>query len=133
VPPICCYCNKPSKKVTGKDIYPHRKDLHSKIFYACSNCKAYVGCHGGTDKPLGRLADAKLRRAKNEAHTAFDALWRNRVFITRKQAYTWLSEAMGVTEDLCHIGMFDVDQCAKVAIVSYRKMLEATGTLTNGL
>ena len=31
---------------------------------------AYVGVHKGTDKPLGRLANAELRYWKKRAHAA---------------------------------------------------------------
>jgi hypothetical protein len=34
-----------------------------------------VGCHKGTTKPLGRLADAELREWKKRAHAAFDPVW----------------------------------------------------------
>lgn len=111
--PICPYCGEFSVKVGGAAIYPHRPDLYEKTFYQCAPCDAYVGCHPGTTKPLGRLADEKLRRAKNRAHAAFDPLWKDEG-MKRGSAYAWLADRLGIKKEDCHIGMFDVDQCAAV-------------------
>lgn len=113
---ICPYCGNESEFVTGKTIYPHRPDLHSKAFYRCRPCKAYVGCHPGTITPLGRLANEELRRAKNAAHAAFDPIWKNGQ-LTRKSAYAWLANQLNILADDCHIGMFDVDLCNKTVEV----------------
>ncbi|MBL4765072.1 MAG: hypothetical protein JKX67_07320 [Colwellia sp.] len=64
ITPICPYCNKFSILVTGKEVYPQCKDLSDIQIYQCKPCDAYVGCHGTSDKPLGRLANAELRKAK---------------------------------------------------------------------
>lgn len=111
--PICPYCGDKSKLVTGEVVYPHRADLYSKVFYVCMPCDARVGCHPNTTKPLGRLANAELRTAKSAAHAAFDPLWRCGNF-TRQQAYGWLALEMQIKQHECHIGMFDLDQCAQV-------------------
>jgi hypothetical protein len=116
---ICPYDKARAKLVDGSAIYPHRIDLHSKRFYLCEVCGAYVGCHEGTNRALGRLANAELRRWKSKAHASFDPLWKTRKWGTRKQAYTRLASELGVAENGCHIGMFDVEQCKKViSIVS---------------
>ena len=111
--PDCPYCGNPSEMVTGQIIYPHRNDLYGKKFYRCKPCGAYVGCHPGTDKPLGRLANAELRRAKSAAHAIFDPLWKNGS-IKRAAAYKWLAENIGIDRKECHIGMFDVELCKRV-------------------
>lgn len=111
----CDYCSNDAELVTGKVIYPHRADLFSKKFWNCTSCNAYVGCHPNTTKPLGRLANAELRKAKQQAHAAFDPLWKSRQ-MKRKQAYAWLAEKMGIAVQNCHIGMMDVQECK--AIVS---------------
>lgn len=111
--PICPYCNEQSKLTTGKEIYPHRDDLHSKYFYLCKPCAAWCGCHPQTKQPLGRLANAELRRAKIAAHAAFDPIWRRKREL-RNNAYAWLSSELGVPLHQCHIGMFDVDMCRRV-------------------
>ena len=100
-------------KVNGKVIYPHRQDLYDKLFYQCPPCDAYVGCHPGTDRPLGRLANAELRHAKSAAHAAFDPLWSHGAR-NRKSAYVWLAQQLGIAVDQCHIGYFDLEQCRRV-------------------
>ena len=111
---ICPYCNQPASLVDGVTIYPHRPDLYEKKFYLCPPCDAYVGCHGGTAEPLGRLANAELRAAKIEAHAAFDTRWRGVGRCTRSEAYKWLAGRLGIPWKDCHIGMFDVEQCRRV-------------------
>ena len=109
----CDYCGEDAELVTGKEIYPHRPDLYSKPFWECKPCKAYVGCHEGTERKLGRLANAELRQAKSEAHKAFDPKWR-RTTTSRKNAYRWLAEQLNIDFKKCHIGYFDVDMCNRV-------------------
>ena len=110
---VCPYCMEPAEKVTGEAIYPHRPDLYNKMFYQCEDCEAYVGCHPGTDKPLGRLANAQLRRAKSAAHAVFDPIWKNGSK-QRGEAYAWLAAQLSIDKNDCHIGMFDVGTCQRV-------------------
>jgi len=119
----CDYCGNGAQLVDGTAIYPHRSDLYFLKFWTCQPCAAYVGCHRGTQKPLGRLANAELRQAKQDAHAAFDQLWRFHTFgqqpesyqaMTRTEAYKWLAKELGIEFDKCHIGMFDVETCQKV-------------------
>lgn len=107
---ICPYCTKQAKLVTGDKIYPHRNDLHRLAFFLCEPCNAYVGTHKGTLKPLGRLANARLRSLKQSVHRNFDPIWKRR-FLTRKEAYTWLAKEMDISKKDCHVGMFDEKQC----------------------
>src|SRR5580698_695736 len=85
-------------------------------FYLCRHCDAYVGCHPGTEMPLGRLADADLRLAKRKAHAAFDPLWKSGM-ISRGKCYGWLANQLGIQKIECHIGMFDIDTCCRVVEV----------------
>ncbi|WP_028492623.1 zinc-finger-containing protein [Thioalkalivibrio sp. ALE19] len=114
--PLCPYCGERSERVTGAEVYPHRPDLAGKAFYQCAPCDARVGCHPGTNKPLGRLANAALRRAKSRAHKAFDGLWRDGS-MTRSEAYAWLAEQMDLPVKRCHIGQFDEAQCEQVVTI----------------
>jgi hypothetical protein len=119
---ICPYCNRHAELVGGDVIYPHRHDLARKKFWLCTPCVAYVGCHvdGDGTKPLGRLANAELRAAKQAAHAAFDPLWsegrHNRPY-KRKAAYAWLAEQLGIDRKRCHIGEFDVETCERVVAI----------------
>lgn len=116
----CPYCDRIAAIVGGDFIYPHRPDLHRLRFYLCRPCDAYVGCHKGTTRPLGRLANAELRQAKQDAHAAFDPLWKFHTFhrgyqtMTRNAAYEWLAEQLGINRSDCHIGMFDLETCRRV-------------------
>ena len=109
----CDYCDLPCELVSGLTIYPSRPDLAGKAFWRCVPCEAWVGCHPGTHKPLGRLADFDLRRAKQDAHAAFDPYWRKH-FQHRSTGYSWLATQLGIASKDCHIGMFDVATCRKV-------------------
>ncbi|MCI2234019.1 DUF3268 family zinc-finger domain-containing protein [Escherichia coli] len=111
----CDYCNTATRLAKGNEIYPHRPDLASLNFYLCDSCGAYVGCHKNGDgkRPLGRVANAELRKAKSKAHAAFDPLWKSGK-ITRGAAYSALAKSMGIYKEQCHIGMFDVEQCEYV-------------------
>jgi len=110
----CNYCGKAAQLVTGDVIYPHREDLYSLKFYLCNSCDAYVGCHKNSDAvPLGRLANAELRKAKSAAHAAFDPIWKSGK-MTRNKAYELLAKSLRLDKKHCHIGMFDVETCEEV-------------------
>jgi hypothetical protein len=113
----CPYCNEEAQLVTGREVYPHRPDLFAKLFWACLPCKAWTGCHPGTEKRMGRLANAETRQLKMAAHAAFDPLWKSGR-MSRKEAYAWLREFTGLQERDCHIGWMDDDQLRKVAVLT---------------
>lgn len=117
---ICEHCQKPAQFVSGRVIYRSRQDLFDRRFWYCIGCNAYVGCHDGTDIPLGGLAKPETRSARILAHASFDRLWRERIF-RRSDAYTWLAEQLGIDKDSCHIGMFDVATCNKVVTICDEK------------
>jgi len=125
---ICPYCSNPTDYVDSIEIYQTRS---YGMVYLCRPCSAYVGVHKGTNKALGRLANAELRKAKMEAHKWFDqiakteagvinSVWPEFVKVTsnREKAYLWLSKMLGIPSDDCHIGMFDVETCDRVIEVS---------------
>lgn len=120
---ICPYCTGAAELVGGDTVYPHRPDLRSLKFWMCKPCRAYVGCHKKNKKyghdgtqPLGRLANAELRRAKSRVHTLFDPLWQDGP-MSRKEAYAWLAGRMNIPVDECHIGMFDVPMCDRAVSI----------------
>jgi zinc-finger-containing domain len=113
----CPYCGNAAELVTGAEIYPHRQDLASLKFWRCSPCDAHVGCHKRNKKygndgtvPLGRLANADLRRAKSRVHAIFDPIWKNGR-MERREAYLWLAGRLNIPFEECHIGMFDLPTC----------------------
>ena len=108
---FCDYCGRRAEYVDSKVVYGRSYGM----IYLCRNCMAYVGVHKGTDKPLGRLANAELRHWKIQAHDAFDPLWKYGPFKGRRnEAYAWLASQMGLPVEKTHIGMFDVQQCKRV-------------------
>jgi ssDNA-binding Zn-finger/Zn-ribbon topoisomerase 1 len=115
VVPICPYCGSKSECRDSKVIYHGRSYGPAWICGNYPDCDAYVGCHPGTRRPLGRLANAELRAAKKAAHAAFDPLWQSGG-MSRKEAYRWLAGALGLEE--CHIGEMDVEECGRVVELS---------------
>lgn len=124
-PHYCAYCDSDTAEmVKGREIYARRGHWDEAWFWRCARCSAYVGCHPGTQKPLGRLANAELRKAKSAAHRSFDRLWRAKIARencskkkARGAAYGWLAKQLGIDSADCHIGMFDVAQCRRVVEV----------------
>lgn len=114
---VCGYCGKETEAIDSKEIY----GKHYGLARICRPCNAYVGCHDGTDKPLGRVANKELRRWKQEAHRWLDPLWKAKMARGTKKgkargaAYRWLADCMGIEAKDCHIGMFTLEQC-KLAV-----------------
>jgi hypothetical protein len=108
----CGECKNICRLTTGKEIYPHRKDLHKKSFYKCSDpcCGAYIGCHPNSDKALGSPAGYETRKLRSKVHDVFDPIWRNKI-MTRQGAYSKLAWCLGIEREKCHVGMFDFSMC----------------------
>lgn len=123
---ICPYCMNEAIYMDSKRIY----GVSYGMVYACLRCDAYVGVHRGTYKPKGRLANKELRQWKIKAHASFDPLWMRKFEIeknkngkrykkstARSDGYRWLAQRLGLTENECHIGMFDIDLCKRVIAI----------------
>lgn len=93
---FCINCNKDIEAVltSGKEIYTHRTDLYNLKFYKCPICKNYVGCHKGTDKPLGCIPTKQLKQARMKAHNYIDKYWKTGI-CKRKEIYKILSNHFG--------------------------------------
>ena len=114
----CDYCGGDALLTDSAEVYDGRS---FGLIWLCRPCKAYVGCHRGTEKPLGRLANAELRGWKIKAHAAFDALWKGKMRrdqcnkkTARNAGYKWLAKALEIDFADCHIGMMDVQMCKRV-------------------
>ncbi len=112
-----CSCGRVAELTDGREIYPHRPDLAAVPIWICRPCGARSGCHKGTTKPTGTLADYATRKARMFAHDAFDRLWRGQGPGRRKTAYQWLQQRLDLTADECHIGLFDIAACNRVVEV----------------
>ena len=116
----CSYCNKQAPLLRLGDAgYPYQRDYGP--VWTCVPCQAWCGCHPGTERALGRLANAELRVAKQQAHAAFDPLWKRKMAkefchqgVARRAGYRWLSDQMGIAYKNTHIGEFDIEQCRRV-------------------
>jgi hypothetical protein len=132
----CPYCGNMAKLVYGKDIpsYAAREELRDKPYHACLPCGAWVGCHRGTEVPLGVPASRQLRMLRAAAHEEFDKIWRTRRWakrpnarkMLRRDAYQWLAHKLGIQVKECHIGMMNEEQCRQVIRVC-RERRKAAG------
>jgi hypothetical protein len=76
----CCECStKVEARLTdGAEIYPHRPDLSALPFWKCDACGNSVGCHHKTNNPtnpLGVIANAELKKARQHIHRLIDPVW----------------------------------------------------------
>ncbi|WP_020474495.1 zinc-finger-containing protein [Zavarzinella formosa] len=95
----CCGCEtKVEARLTdGREIYPHRPDLHAQPFWKCDRCGNYVGCHWKTKnptEPLGNIPTPELRNARKHIHAILDPLWQSKRY-GRKELYGMISDHMG--------------------------------------
>lgn len=114
---VQCPCGRAAELVTGVEVYPDRLDLREKPFWRCLPCRSHVGCHPGTTRPLGRLANMRLRKLRMLVHDALDVHWKRRggkrgkVRHLRGKTYRRLATDMQLTDEQCHVGLFDEVQC----------------------
>lgn len=117
IPKICRYCGGVVHLVSAADVYgmaaAKRLGIEQENFYQCQNCNARVGCHKGTTRPLGNLANEALRMKRKETHQIFDSFWRERG-MTRTQGYHWMAKKLRLSEQLAHIGGFEMDRCQRL-------------------
>ena len=113
---ICRYCGGVIRLVPASSIYgesSERLGMSEEWLYQCQNCNARVGCHKGTKRPLGNVANEVLRLKRMETHQIFDGFWKKKG-MSRTKAYRWLAEQMGLPETMAHIGGFEMEQCQQL-------------------
>lgn len=136
--PTCPYCGETAVLTDGRPVYRTARFGHVWTCGDYPNCDAYVTCHPNTTQPLGRLANAELRKWKKRAHAVFDPMWKaeqrrqnrkHQTLSARKRGYTWLASALKIDSADCHIGMFDVTTCQRVVELCkpYAERLQASG------
>ncbi len=120
-PTICRYCGSPVVYTSNAEIYG--REYGEGKCYLCRNCRAFVGVHPGTDRPLGTLANEELRRYRKITHYWFDQIWKKPLRIsTRNKAYEWLSEQLGKPRKYTHIAMFEKQECEKTIRLSQKRI-----------
>jgi len=108
----CPYCNG-TMQLRDSDVIYGRS--YGMVWF-CENwpgCDAFVGCHKGTDKPLGTPANGVLRNWRKRCHGLFDELWKSRR-MTRRGAYDWMAEQLGIPVDQAHIALLSLEQCQQL-------------------
>lgn len=127
VPTCCPYCQAEVVIKGHAEIYNGRSYGDWPWVYGCSECDARVGMHPFTNLPLGTLADEALRKARERHKKPFEAIWRDK-YLSRKAAYGWLAEQLGIPTTECHFGLFDVQRCELAGAVcdSYLKVLRTS-------
>lgn len=106
---ICPYCHNQAIWVSNEKIYGRRYGK-SYMVWLCKDCDAYVGCHNNTHRPLGTMANAELRKARNKAHAAIDPLWKSGKY-PRPVVYAKLKKYFGRE---IHVGESDLKQCQEI-------------------
>lgn len=127
-PTICRYCGSKVVFTSNAEIYG--REYGTGKCYLCRNCRAFVGVHPGTDKPLGTLADEELRSWRKAAHFWFDQIWKKPLRLTtRYKAYGWLAERLELPREKTHIGMFEKEECEKTIELSREKIRQNKGVI----
>ena len=70
---ICRYCGGVIRLVSAETVYGasvERLGKQNEKIYQCQNCGARVGCHKGTDRPLGNVANGGARAGAGVRPTA---------------------------------------------------------------
>lgn len=106
----CNVCGGPRVHLQKRSLMRMKAPQEWDLVWHCLDCLALVGCHKGTDIPLGLMADSQTREARFLAHQEFDRLWR-RGRMTRTEAYAWMAKTLNMSLDAAHIGMLDEKQC----------------------
>lgn len=110
----CPYCGEEAVLRNSSWVYKNGND-EDKV-YVCKNypeCDSYVGCHKGSIRPKGSLANSELRSYRIKAHKELSSM-QKRSGLSRRKTYNWLSSLLNVDMSNCHIGLFNKDMCQSV-------------------
>lgn len=113
---ICPYCGSPAICRPASTVYGADAIDRKSYLYVCSRwpaCDAYVSAHKKDRKPMGTMADRRLRRKRILAHRALEKLRAER-HMDKWAVYVWLQAKLGLDESQAHIGMFSEEMCERV-------------------
>ena len=92
IPKICRYCGGVVRLAPAAEVYgaaaARRLGIEREKFYQCQNCNARVGCHKGTTRPLGNLANETLRLKRKERGLSQEEL-ASRLHVVRQTISKW--------------------------------------------
>lgn len=92
--------------------FKHRNGDNRK-FYGCSTfpvCRCIRPSHPN-GQVFGIPGDAETKKARIAAHAIFDPIWQSGN-MTRRQAYQWLADKLGVKE--IHMSELSASECKRV-------------------
>lgn len=119
----CPYCGSTVEYRSAAGIY---KENHNNVMlYVCTKypeCDAYVRVHKGTNKPVGTLANYKLRALRNEAHKLLAEIQR-RDIMTKQECYQWIANLIMAPLSQAHIGYLGEYYC-QIVIDESKKLLQ---------
>ncbi len=126
--PVCPSCHVPAVLSPDSKVYGRSYGGRVWLCQSWPVCDRYVGAHDGTDRPKGVMADNATRKARIEAHRAFDELWKpwKSFKFKRVDCYKSLARYLGVAE--AHIGEADFNTCERV--IAWSNETKRLGKLT---
>ncbi len=130
-PMRCPYCGASVVFRSAEGIY--RENSADTMLYVCSNypeCDAYVRVQKGTKKPVGTMADHKLRALRTEAHRHFDKLYKSGI-MSKEEAYFWLANLISAPLSEAHIGYLGEYYCSMVIEESKKLFERKTASMRN--
>jgi hypothetical protein len=113
----CSYCGQQAKLTRARDLpssvvgFASWARTNNAFVWYCDRCDAWVVARRNL-KPLGKLANKKLREKRYKLHQRFDELWK-RGYLERNEAYRLLAKEIGIKPERCHIGNFSEGQCQR--------------------
>lgn len=108
---IECDCDVEAVLVSGRDVYPHRPDLYTKMFWKCLHCGNFVGTHKKTGIELGCIPNKKIKNARRQIHAMLDPIWERKI-LDRSEVYKEISNKLGYTYHTAEIR--SLEEAAKV-------------------
>jgi hypothetical protein len=126
-PLFCCGCQAEvqARLTSGKETYPHRRDLQDLPFWKCGACGNFVGCHHKTKdrtRPLGCIPTPEIKLVRSEIHKVIDPIWKSGR-VGRRELYGMIAHVIGV-EEYHTANINSIDQANEVLRVA--KELGAT-------
>ena len=102
---VACSCGTECVFLPGSDPGNQR----GEDIWLCPSCGASVGCHSGTNIPLGIPASGETSVLRVRIHEEIDRLVQSG--LSRGGIYRELSRKMALPPEKTHAGMFGLRQC----------------------